>query len=247
MSTIREQLDAYKASTGPRKKGFRLSSTIDTSRLSSLGIGARCCKLSLMGLSIFLILSAIAILAGGAYAMNNLEIIAAIGPDFTNSILAFGVILLIIGSLGLAGSMKENRMVLACFLLVMGIMMLVLLIFGAWAVSNEGKEAEVMSTAWRAFSEEQKRTIANAYYCCGAYYWGVAVDDAEHNCPCTADQCGGCFPPMIEDYRRLYTSFGAVFIILSGIMAATIVTAYCLMSGVAKAQQSKKSTKRQGR
>jgi hypothetical protein len=114
MSSITEQLSSYGKSTGPRAKGFRLGATIDTSRLSQLGCGGKCCKLALMALSIFLVLAGIGILAGGAYATNNLDVIAAIGPDFTNAIIAFGVLLIVIGALGLAGAMNESRAILAC-------------------------------------------------------------------------------------------------------------------------------------
>lgn len=67
-----------------------------------------------MGLSIFLVVAGIGVMAGGAWCMNNLEVTAAIGSDFTNAVIAFGVLLIVIGSLGLAGAMNESRVILAC-------------------------------------------------------------------------------------------------------------------------------------
>lgn len=235
MSSIKDQLASYGRSTGPRSHGFRLSSTIDTSRFSKLGCGAKCCKFSLMGLSIFLILVGIGTLAGGAYAMNNLEVVDAIGPDFTNCIIAFGVLLIIIGSLGLAGSMNESRAVLACFLVLMSLMCLVLLIFGAWALSNQNKEGNILARAWQQMTSDQKHRIEKAYGCCGAHYWGSATNPAM--CPCNQNECGGCIPRMITDFRNLYTAFGAIYIIVAAFMLLTLVVAYCLMSGIAKSQE----------
>lgn len=216
MSSISDQLKSYSSATGPRSKGFRLGASIDTSRLSQLGCGGRCCKLALMGLSIFLFCAGVGVLAGGAYVGQNLEIGVVIGNDFTNAILAFGVILIFISVLGLAGAMRESRMILACFLLVMGIMMLVLLIFGAWALSNLGKEQVVLARAWQAFSEDEKHSVENAYTCCGAMWWGD-TKDPEHTCPTVCQKknsCGPCFPMMITDFRNLYTAFGVVFILV---------------------------------
>lgn len=76
----------------------------------------------------------------------------------------------------------------------MGLMMLVLLIFGAWALSNQGKESAIISRAWQSFSRDNKKHIQKAYNCCGAYYWGSATEVAD--CPCNSSQCGGCIPLM---------------------------------------------------
>ena len=243
MSSISDQLKSYSSSTGPRAKGFRLGATIDTSRLSALGCGGKCCKLALMGLSIFLILTAIGVLAGGAYAGQNVDVVAAIGNDFTNTIIAFGVILLIIGALGLAGAMNENRMLLACFLLIMALMTLVLLIFGAWALSNIGKEANILSRAWQQMSQDQKKHIQNAYMCCGTTYWAGSFAPTRE-CPCGKNECpGGCFGKMIADYRNLYTAFGVVFILIAVVKISTIITAFCLMRSVAASEEAKNPPK----
>jgi hypothetical protein len=245
MSSLSDQLKAYSSTTGPRSKGFRLGASIDTSRLSQLGCGGRCCKLALMGLSIFLFCAAIGILAGGAYANSSLEIQAAIGNDFTNSIIAFGVILLFISVIGLAGAMRESRMILACFLLIMGLMMIVLLVFGAWALSNLGKEAVILARAWQAFSASEKVAVQNAYTCCGTTYWGGATDTKD--CPCPKTECGGCFPKMITDFRNLYTAFGVVFILIGVVLLAGLVTAFCLLKGIASAEEAKNPPKKGGR
>lgn len=212
------------------RRGYRDGA--DT-RTTDFGVTAHPSCAALCALCVQLV--GIGTLAGGAYAMNNLDVIDAIGPDFTNCIVAFGVLLIVIGSLGLAGSMNESRGVLACFLVLMSLMCLVLLIFGAWALSNQKKEGEILSRAWQQMTTDQKMRIEKAYPCCGAYFWGSATNP--ELCPCNRDQCGGCIPPMITDFRNLYTGFGAVYIIVSGFMLLTLVIAYCLMSGIAKSQE----------
>jgi len=240
MASISEQLSSYSQSTGPRAKGFRLSSTIDTSRLSQLGCGGRCCKLSLTAMACFLIVTGIAIAAGAGYANQNSDVLAAIGTSFANLVLAFGVVLMFVGSIGLGGAVRESRALLSLFMCILGCFMLAMLIFGAWALSNLGKEGVVLGRAWQAMGSDQKLHIEAAYGCCGAYYWGEATDVKK--CPkiCqTANNCPGCFPQMISDYRQLYTAFGVVFLIVSCIMIATIVSTFCLMSGIAKAAEAK--------
>jgi hypothetical protein len=118
--------------------------------------------------------------------------------------------------------------------------MLAMLIFGAWALSNIGKEGVIIGRAWQAMTQDQKSHIEAAYYCCGAYYWGEATNTAQ--CPkgCTAiSKCPGCFPQMISDFRQLYTAFGVVFLVISALMIITIVATFCLMSGIAKAAEAK--------
>ena len=61
----------------------------------------------------FLIITGIAICAGGGYAGQNADIISAIGGDFTNLILAFGALMIVVGSLGLAGALRESRALLS--------------------------------------------------------------------------------------------------------------------------------------
>jgi hypothetical protein len=101
------------SATGARMKGFRLSSTIDTSRLSQLGCTGRCCKISLTALASFLIVTGIAICAGAGYANQNSDVLAAIGTSFANLVLAFGVILMFVGSIGLGGAVRESRALLS--------------------------------------------------------------------------------------------------------------------------------------
>jgi hypothetical protein len=64
-------------------------------------------------MAMFLIITGIAICAGGGYAGQNADIISAIGGDFTNLILAFGALMIVVGSLGLAGALRESRALLS--------------------------------------------------------------------------------------------------------------------------------------
>lgn len=122
-------------------------------------------------------------------------------------------------------------------------MVLVLLIFGAWALSNLGKETVILSRLWSNMSQNEKTSIQNAYKCCGATYYGAWTDPAT----CTCAPCSGCFSPLITDFRNMYTAFGALFIIVASIMIVTLVVAFCLVSGIANAQENQAKGKRGGR
>ena len=115
-----------------------------------------------------------------------------------------------------------------------------LLIFGAWALSNVGKEGVILGKAWTQFSAGQKATIQANYECCGANFWGQATN--LDNCPLQCrpkNSCPGCFPAMIGDMRKLYTAFGVIFVIVAAIMLVTIISTFCLMSSVANSNAAK--------
>jgi hypothetical protein len=47
------------------------------------------------------------------------------------------------------------------------------------------------------------------------------------------------FSFSVSDFRQLYTAFGVLFVIIAGIMIITIISTFCLMSGIANANDKK--------
>lgn len=242
MSSIKDELDGYNRSTGPRKKGQRLGATVTTFG-SDLSCGSRCCKFSLLGLAIFLVCAGIAILAAGAYVQNNSDIVDITGTQLTSIVIAFGVLVLLIGVLGTAGSKMESRAVLSCFLVINSLMLIAIIIVGAWALSKEGKEEEIIAKAWQNASSDTKQRLQNNYYCCGCYYYGQATDTSK----CPAGAKDPCMQYMKPDFMKIYTGFGVAFVILGSIMISGIVMGYCLMSGISDSAAKKKKSGRSRR
>jgi len=249
MSSIRDQLSSYDKKVGPRVGG-RLAVTIDTSRLSHLGCGARCLKYFLMGFNVFIMVAGGALVAAGAYAQSS-DVFALAGPGVINAVISMGALLVGLGSIGLIGSMNESRFFLSIFGTLLVLMMLVLLILGSICISYQGQEDSLVARTWLTISPEERCRIEFDYTCCGlvtfndSYGWnGYACNNgANSNCPAQATT--GCVYILGNQLRSYWTGFGAAGITMGIILLVGLATSCWLMTGITNANREvMKSRKR---
>lgn len=227
----------------------RLAVTVDTSRLSRLGFSGKCCKYVCMGLSMFLSVAGIAILAAGAYVGKNEQIFDVVGQGFANAVIAVGVFLFITGAFGLAGALNENRLLLNIYAAVLVILLIILFVLGSFAVSKTGQELDVVGRAWQYLSNDERVHVEIFYICCG-FNWATQLPGV----PCPNGNPPPCAPMLAADYKKMAQGFGGTGIFL-GIVALTgVISACCINNAIdkqledeAKAKSAEKAEKKKNK
>jgi len=163
---IRSALGEYESSVGAR--GGRLAVTITQGRLSGLGLTAKCMQWYIVGLTLFLFISGILIIATGQYAKNSSTIVAAAGSTFIATVMVMGAFLFLVGLVGLCGARTETRLCLMIFTGLLGLLFIVLLIIGSYTVAQvtEGKLYSLIYDTWINLPSDTLSGLQESYTCC---------------------------------------------------------------------------------
>lgn len=257
---IQAALGEYESNVG--KRTGRLAVTVDRGQVSTLGVTARCMKIFLVGLALFLLIAGIIVLATGQYASNSSDAIEAVGTALISAVYCMGAFLVIVGFAGLVGARTETRFCLLIFTGLLGALFIALLIIGAWSVAQvqEGKVYNLVYSYYSNVGVDTRRAIMLDYQCCGPNVpcQGVAINDCpmdpsllcrqNNTCTC-ADvlppaNIQSCVPLITSDVEKSYTAFGAVGIAISIICLGGILGACCLMSGIKISKEKQAEIKR---
>lgn len=108
-SSISDELSNYGAQN--KRTGLRLASTMGPLNASQLGVGSKFLKWFLIGWAIVVMVFGAVLVAVAAYVAQS-EIVNIVGKQVVNAAIAMGVIHIVVGAVGLVGSVQESRIAL---------------------------------------------------------------------------------------------------------------------------------------
>lgn len=91
-----------------KRTGLRLASTMGPLNVSQLGVGSRVLKWVLIGWTVLVMVFGAILVAVAAYVTQS-EIVDVVGHQVTNAAIAIGVIHIVVGTVGLVGTVRESR------------------------------------------------------------------------------------------------------------------------------------------
>lgn len=165
-----------------------------------------------------------------------------------------GSFLLIVGVIGLCGARSETRLALLCFCVLLGMLFFALLVIGAWILSKTSTGQGTYNLVYSFFINMQASTILSiteSYQCCGANVFGD-VPSCVHDFSCCTPVPGSpgtyyhasCVPLLVPAVKSAYLGFGIVGIFLAVACLSGIISAYCLMGGIATAVEKETEEKK---
>jgi len=224
--TASETLDMYDRSAAQISE--RMKSDDRTRYGTNLDCKGRWMRNLLIGLNVFYLLWAIALLAYGAW--NYQQSFNQVGGEaWTQMLIAAGVLIFVFSLLGVVAAKYENRILLFFYIIGFIAMFLMTLIGGAVMLSRKGNQAPFVRSGWASASTQLQGSIENSYQCCGM---DTVTDSYCAFSPGWPPNNQTCLPLLAATLDQYYYAAAVVCTILALLMLASIVISWRLFRSV---------------
>lgn len=185
----------------------------------------KCCKYTLLAVNTLFALLGLGFMAGGAYVLADGQQYG-IPVNFSIGVIVVGVAVFIVTFLAFIGALKNLKVPLWIYIVVLVLLVAAEIAFGVVAYFFTDTLDSTMYSFWTdtTLAEESKSTIQTYYTCCGFY------NTTDHPVlPCPDNATDGCYSKLVGMVKQYSTFVYAAGFTLIGVEAVLIILSLVLV------------------
>jgi FtsH-binding integral membrane protein len=199
-------------------------------------------KYIIVGLAVLYLIFGCVLCAVGSYATTGASAELA-GQTLPVGLIVIGSFLIVSSLIGVISALKEIRIGLLIFFVLMLIWSIILISIGIAVFAEKNNVDNLLASGWAKAPKDLKENLQTTFICCGRYgYNSVNPDDPENeNCvtPCPGQNIStdpttapGCVPTLSSSLKSNLTTAGNCGIAFSVIMFVGLAFTCFLMRGI---------------
>jgi len=195
--------------------------------LNQLSCGLQVSKKILIGINVFFLIFGAIIIGLGAYTMAG-DTGIYYSKSLPTAIVVLGCFILVLSFFGCFGAMKENRVLLLIYAVILLILFLCLLIVACVILADKAKVDSFLGDTWSSASPQTKAQLQSDFTCCGFY----SYNDTFAVLPCPTGSTTGCLPTLENSLNSKLSLLGGFGIFIAFVQLFGVVLALILRAGI---------------
>jgi len=207
------------------KGDSRKGQLVDPSSLRQLSCGMDLTKKIVIGLNIIFLVLGVVVIGIGAYVLQG-EASIYYTKALPVGIIVLGCFILVLSFFGCFGAMRESRVLLLIYAVILLCIFIAQLIIAALILANSNQINNYISTEWQNSSPDFRSQLQSDFGCCGLN------NEYDSQPPCPPNATQACLPKLQDYLQPKLSLLGGFSIFLAIVQLLGVILALVLRSGL---------------
>lgn len=190
-------------------------------------------KKILLGVNVFFLILGAVIIGIGAYSLNN-ETSSITSEGLIRGIITIGVIILLTAFFGCCGALRESRLLLSIYCVVLGCVIFAQVVIAIMLLVDRDKATTILRDGWNGAFEDTRCDLQNSLDCCGFEKLTPTSNATLPACGC--QNAPVVLPPCLDqlksEYEKKASLLGGFGLAIGILELLGILFALCLRQGL---------------